>query len=79
MFVSYKWLSEYVDLDISPEELAEKITKSGIEVENVQAVNEGIKDVVVGQVLEKEQHPNAEKLSKCLVDIGEGEDRKSVV
>ncbi|AXI40292.1 phenylalanine--tRNA ligase subunit beta [Bacillaceae bacterium ZC4] len=73
MFVSYKWLSEYVDLDISPEELAEKITKSGIEVENVQAVNEGIKDVVVGQVLEKEQHPNAEKLSKCLVDIGEGE------
>lgn len=74
MFVSYKWLQEYVDLSgITAEELAEKITKSGIEVEGVETLNEGIKGVVVGHVLEREQHPNADKLSKCLVDIGEGD------
>ncbi|CEG28150.1 phenylalanine--tRNA ligase subunit beta [Bacillus sp. B-jedd] len=72
MFVSYKWLQDYVDLSgVTAEELAEKITKSGIEVEGVETLNEGIKGVVIGHVLEREQHPNADKLSKCLVDIGE--------
>ncbi|WP_160722106.1 phenylalanine--tRNA ligase subunit beta [Bacillus sp. USDA818B3_A] len=71
MFVSYKWLQDYVDLTgVTSAELAEKITKSGIEVEGVEVLNEGIKGVVVGHVLEREQHPNADKLSKCLVDIG---------
>jgi phenylalanyl-tRNA synthetase beta chain len=71
MFVSYKWLQDYVDLSgISPTELAERITKSGIEVEGVEILNEGMSGVVVGHVLEREQHPNADKLSKCLVDIG---------
>jgi len=74
MFVSYKWLQDYVDLSgITPEELAEKITKSGIEVEGVEVLNEGIRNVVIGHVLEKEKHPNADKLNKCLVDIGEGD------
>lgn len=74
MFVSYKWLSEYIDLsDISAEELAGKITKSGIEVESVEVLNKELKDVVIGHVLEREQHPNADKLIKCLVDIGEEE------
>src|SRR5579875_1012458 len=74
MFVSYKWLQEYVDLTgVTADELAEKITKSGIEVEGVEILNKGIKGVVVGHVLEREQHPNADKLSKCLVDLGEGE------
>ncbi|SFB17044.1 MULTISPECIES: phenylalanine--tRNA ligase subunit beta [unclassified Bacillus (in: firmicutes)] len=72
MFVSYKWLQEYVDLSgVTAEQLAEKITKSGIEVEGVEVLNKGISGVVVGYVLEREQHPNADKLSKCLVDIGE--------
>ncbi|RHW40694.1 phenylalanine--tRNA ligase subunit beta [Neobacillus notoginsengisoli] len=72
MYVSYKWLQDYVDLSgVTAEELAEKITKSGIEVEGVETLNEGIKGVVIGHVLEREQHPNADKLSKCLVDIGE--------
>jgi phenylalanyl-tRNA synthetase beta chain len=71
MFVSYKWLQDYVDLTgVTPTDLAEKITKSGIEVEGVEVLNEGISGVVVGHVLEREQHPNADKLSKCLVDIG---------
>jgi phenylalanyl-tRNA synthetase beta chain len=72
MFVSYKWLQDYIDLSgVTATELAEKITKSGIEVEGVEVLNEGIKGVVVGYVLEREQHPNADKLSKCLVDIGQ--------
>lgn len=74
MFVSYKWLQEYVDLSgITASELADKITKSGIEVESVKVLNDGMKGVVVGHVLECEQHPNADKLNKCLVDIGAGE------
>lgn len=71
MFVSYKWLQDYIDLTgVTASELAEKITKSGIEVEGVEILNDGIQGVVVGHVLEREQHPNADKLSKCLVDIG---------
>ncbi|OAT74275.1 phenylalanine--tRNA ligase subunit beta [Parageobacillus thermoglucosidasius] len=74
MFVSYKWLKEYVDLTgITAKELADRITKSGIEVESVEVLNKGAKGVVVGHVLECEPHPNADKLRKCLVDIGEGE------
>ena len=74
MLVSYNWLKEYVDIkDISPSDLAEKITKSGIEVEGVEVLNEGIKNVVIGYVVEREQHPNADKLNKCLVDVGEGD------
>jgi phenylalanyl-tRNA synthetase beta chain len=71
MFVSYKWLQDYIDLTgVTATELAEKITKSGIEVEGVEILNDGIQGVVVGHVLEREQHPNADKLSKCLVDVG---------
>ena len=71
MFVSYKWLQQYVDLDgISAAELADKITKSGIEVEGVEQKSESIKGVVVGHVLEKVKHPEADKLNVCQVDIG---------
>ncbi|MCQ5364345.1 phenylalanine--tRNA ligase subunit beta [Anoxybacillus salavatliensis] len=74
MFVSYKWLQQYVDLtNITAKELADRITKAGIEVESVEVRNKGIQGVVIGHVLEREQHPNADKLSKCFVDIGEGE------
>ena len=60
MFVSYKWLQDYIDLTgVTAAELAEKITKSGIEVEGVEILNDGIQGVVVGHVLEREQHPNA--------------------
>lgn len=66
--------AEYVNLDgMTPEILAEKITRSGIEVEGIEYKGEGIKGVVIGHVLEREQHPNADKLNKCLVDIGEEE------
>jgi phenylalanyl-tRNA synthetase beta chain len=71
MFVSYRWLQEYVDLQgKTADELAELITKSGIEVEAVEHLDKGITGVVIGHVLEREKHPEADKLSKCLVDIG---------
>lgn len=72
MFVSTKWLQEYVDLSgVTPDELAKLITKAGIEVEGVNNLSDGIKNVVVGYVMEREQHPEADKLSKCTVDVGE--------
>ncbi|MED3716741.1 phenylalanine--tRNA ligase subunit beta [Geobacillus thermodenitrificans] len=74
MLVSYRWLGEYVDLTgVTAEQLADRITKSGIEVERVEALERGMKGVVIGHVLECEPHPNADKLRKCLVDLGEGE------
>ncbi|WP_129727780.1 phenylalanine--tRNA ligase subunit beta [Ectobacillus funiculus] len=74
MFVSYKWLQQYVDIDgLTAEQLADKITKAGIEVEGVELLNQGATNVVVGYVMEREKHPEADKLSKCLVDVGEDE------
>ncbi|MBS4176094.1 phenylalanine--tRNA ligase subunit beta [Lederbergia citrea] len=74
MLVSYKWLQEYVDLNgVTAAELAEKITRSGIEVDGVEQLSSGVKGVVVGHVLECEKHPEADKLNKCLVHIGESE------
>jgi len=74
MLVSYKWLNSFVDLKgISPEELAEKITRSGIEVEGVEVKSSKITNIVVGHVLSCEKHPDADKLNKCLVDLGEEE------
>ncbi|MEW9500625.1 phenylalanine--tRNA ligase subunit beta [Jeotgalibacillus marinus] len=74
MFVSYNWLQNYVDLSgITPDELAEKITRSGIEVEGVAVPAEGIKNVVIGHVLSCEKHPEADKLNICRVDVGEEE------
>ncbi|QCS51743.1 phenylalanine--tRNA ligase subunit beta [Priestia flexa] len=72
MFVSYRWLQEYVDLSgVKAEELADKVTKSGIEVEGVENLNKGVSGVVIGHVVEREQHPNADKLSRCQVDLGD--------
>lgn len=71
MQVSINWLNKYVDTSsYTAEELAEKITKSGIEVEGVHYVGQPLENVVVGYVKSKEQHPNADKLSVCQVDVG---------
>ncbi|GGE51709.1 phenylalanine--tRNA ligase beta subunit [Pullulanibacillus camelliae] len=71
MNVSYNWLNEYVDLTgVTPQALAEKITKAGIEVEHVTFLGEGIRDVVVGYVESCDRHPNADKLNVCQVNIG---------
>ncbi|GGA86305.1 phenylalanine--tRNA ligase subunit beta [Ornithinibacillus halotolerans] len=72
MLVSLNWLKEYVDIDgISPEELAEKVTKSGIEVDSVEYIAENSSNVVIGYIESCEKHPNADKLNLCQVNVGE--------
>ncbi|WP_284139783.1 phenylalanine--tRNA ligase subunit beta [Virgibacillus sp. LDC-1] len=74
MLVSLNWLKNYVNIEgISPEQLAEKITKSGIEVDKIEYIAEQSSNVVVGYVESCEQHPNADKLNLCQVDVGEEE------
>lgn len=71
MKVSYEWLSQYVDVSgYSAEELAEKLTYCGIEVGGVERRNQGVSGVVVGYVAECYEHPDADKLSVCQVDVG---------
>ncbi len=71
MLVSLNWLNEYIDVrDYQPEDLAEIITKTGIEVESVEPVAEEVTGVVVGYVNSCEQHPNADKLSLCQINVG---------
>ncbi|MBU5466567.1 phenylalanine--tRNA ligase subunit beta [Virgibacillus sp. MSJ-26] len=72
MLVSLNWLKNYVDISgISIEDLAERITKSGIEVDGIHYIAEESKGLVVGYVESCEQHPNADKLNLCQVDVGE--------
>jgi phenylalanyl-tRNA synthetase beta chain len=79
MKVSYRWLSEYVDVSgYTAEELAEKLTRSGIEVDVVEDRNQGVTQVVVGYVKSREKHPDADKLSVCILDAGQGEDLQIV-
>ena len=74
MLVSYKWLQDYVDVkEHSARDIAEKMTRGGIEIDFVHSLNQGISGVVVGFVKECTQHPNADKLNVCQVDIGEEE------
>lgn len=79
MKVSYKWLEQYVDLsNITPQELAEMMTRGGIEIDIVEARNKGVSGVVVGYVKAKEKHPDADKLNVCKVDVGTGEELQIV-
>ncbi|MET3574584.1 phenylalanine--tRNA ligase subunit beta [Bhargavaea ullalensis] len=74
MKVSLNWLNDYVDIGgVEPAELAEKITRSGIEVDDVDNRSEGLKNIVVGYVKECGKHPQADKLNVCQVDVGEVE------
>lgn len=79
MLVSLNWLKQYVDIEgIAAEELAEKITRSGIEVDAVIDRSQGMTNVVVGYVVSKEKHPDADKLNICQVEVGEGDVRQII-
>lgn len=79
MKVSYQWLNEYIDLSgLTAEELAEKMTRGGIEIDGVESRNKGVTGVVVGHVVSKEKHPDADKLNVCKVDVGTGEELQIV-
>lgn len=70
MRVSVNWLKELVEFDFSPEALAEALTMAGFEVEDIEDRRSWADGVVVGRVVDRSPHPNAEKLSVCTVDIG---------
>ena len=73
MKITYNWLKEYVDFDWSAEELAERITMLGVEVEGIEETGGTFDGSVVGEVLVRDQHPNADKLTLCKVSDGERE------
>jgi phenylalanyl-tRNA synthetase beta chain len=73
MKVTLNWLKQYVDFDWSPEELRERLSMLGLEVESMQKLGGEFEDVVVAQVITRDKHPNADKLSLCRVNDGKGE------
>jgi phenylalanyl-tRNA synthetase beta chain len=70
MRISLNWLRELVDCDLSPQELDEKLTMAGFEVESIEDRRTWAEGVVVGHILTADRHPNADKLQVCKVDIG---------
>src|SRR4028119_2102676 len=70
MRISLNWLRELVDVSISPEELAETLTMAGFEVEDIEDRRPWASGVVLGKIIACEQHPNADKLRICQVDVG---------
>ena len=74
MNISYNWLKEYIDFDLSPDELATALTSTGLEIGEVikvETIKGGLKGVVVGEVLTCEKHPNADKLKVTTVNLGD--------
>ena len=70
MNISYNWLKEFIDLELSAEETAEKLTLIGLEVEGVEEFGSSLEGVIVGEVLEVSDHPNADRLRICKVNTG---------
>ena len=70
MRISFQWLSKYVKLKISPNELAEKLTSVGLEVEGIERLGGQFDNFVVGEIVSVRKHTNADKLSVCRVNIG---------
>src|ERR1700690_4059687 len=73
MKVTLNWLKQYVDFDWSPEQLAERLTMIGIEVEGVQKLGGEFEGIVVAQILTRDKVPGSDKLSVCKVNDGKGE------
>ena len=81
MNISYKWLKEYVDFDLTPQEVCDALTSEGLEVdalEEVQSIRGGLKGLYVGKVLTCEAHPNSDHLHVTTVDLGKGEPQQIV-
>ena len=76
MKISYNWLKNYLDFDLEPEETAKILTDTGLEVEGlekVETIKGGLEGVVIGEVLTKEKHPDADRLNVTTVDVASGE------
>ncbi|MBD8017948.1 phenylalanine--tRNA ligase subunit beta [Kaistella pullorum] len=75
MKISHSWLQDYIQTDYRPEKIGEYLTDIGLEVEGIEkfeSVKGSLEGIVVGKVLTCEQHPNADKLKKTTVDVGNG-------
>ncbi len=76
MKISLKWINELIDIQDylgKPQALADQLTKAGLEVESIADSGSSLQNVVIGQILEKSKHPNADKLTVCRVALGKGE------
>ncbi|HEX8516118.1 MAG TPA: phenylalanine--tRNA ligase subunit beta [Bacteroidia bacterium] len=76
MKISYNWLKDYVNTDLSPEEVGKLLTGCGLEVEGIEkfeTVKGGLEGIVIGEVKSKEKHPDADRLNLTTVDVGTGE------
>lgn len=76
MRISYNWLRNYIDVNLPPKEVANLLTNCGLEVESLEkfeTIKGGLKGLVIGEVLEKQKHPNADKLVLTKVNVGSGE------
>lgn len=73
MYIALNWLKELVDINLTAEDLAKTLTLAGFEVESIEDRSTWADGVVVGEVLTRVQHPNADKLSVCTVNVGKGE------
>ena len=76
MNISYKWLKNYLDFDLTPEEVSAALTSVGLEtdgVEKVETIKGGLEGIVIGKVLTCVEHPNSDHLHITTVDLGNGE------
>ncbi len=80
MIVSLNWIKQYVNLpdDICMDELAHDLTMRTVEVESVSNPKDDLENIIIGRIVSVDRHPNADKLSVCMVDIGTGEDSQIV-
>jgi len=81
MRISYNWLKDYINTNLTPAEISQRLTDSGLEVEaveKVESIRGGLQGLIVGEVIEKKQHPNADRLSVTRVDVG-GEQLLNIV
>src|ERR1700677_2767879 len=81
MKLSLKWLSTYTNVAAflkDPQKLSDLLTNGGLEVESIADQSKNFNNVVIGKILEKNKHPNADNLTLCLVDVGDGLPRRIV-
>ena len=71
MIFQLSWLNEYVDIDVTPQELGEMLTMTGLELESLKDKSKGLDNIVISQILNVVGHPNADRLSLCEVTDGE--------
>ncbi len=73
MRINLNWLKDFVNIDLSPKELAELLTMNSLEVETIEPQGQGLRSIVAAKILDVRPHPNADRLSLCVVDTGDRE------